>query len=215
MSNSKATFKKKGDIIYHPDTNLVIKGAKEKVVIGKLVDGEVKLLEESDIETCNEIGMKYDVECVAKVKVDESESGEEESESEDDESGSEEDEVQSTKTVEPVKTESVKTNEHVSVEEPVVVPRKVSVEDILSRTHATHEIAVHPTMHPTIQSIVSGLNLLSESLYHDVEKQKALIHQNLLLSQENEKLTKELSSVRSELEETKRKWGALKAMFSN
>lgn len=51
---------KKLDKIYDAKTNLVFKSLTEKVVIGKIVDGEYVELNEDILEECKQHGFKYD-----------------------------------------------------------------------------------------------------------------------------------------------------------
>lgn len=87
--SEKRSWKKKGDFIYNPDSNLIIKSAKEKVVIGRFDEDGNKVEDEKTLELCKEYGLDPDtslLEAVAerdeKEKEDEKEESEEEEEEE-------------------------------------------------------------------------------------------------------------------------------------
>uniref|UniRef100_A0A6C0EJW1 Uncharacterized protein n=1 Tax=viral metagenome TaxID=1070528 RepID=A0A6C0EJW1_9ZZZZ len=63
MSNkTRVTYKKnkKLDKIYHPDSGLVIKSAKERIVIGRIDDGEFVPLDDVALELCEEWDLEPD-----------------------------------------------------------------------------------------------------------------------------------------------------------
>jgi hypothetical protein len=48
----------------NPQSSMVIKSATERVVIGKLVNDEIKPLNNEDLDTCRKFGFRYDETCV-------------------------------------------------------------------------------------------------------------------------------------------------------
>ncbi len=83
----KLTFKrnKKLKVIYHPDSGLVIESAKKKVVVSRIVDGELQDLDSDAVALCKKYGLSFD----PKKVVDESSEEEESSDESGDESGDE------------------------------------------------------------------------------------------------------------------------------
>lgn len=56
--------------LWHPESDLVFKSAKERVVIGKCVENELVSLKKSDLDTCKQWGFKIDEEnCIDDEKV--------------------------------------------------------------------------------------------------------------------------------------------------
>jgi len=76
MSKSSYKLNKKLDRIYHVESNLVVKSQAEKLVVGRLENGEFIPLDERAVELCDEFGLKYDESLVE----DDSENAEEPSE---------------------------------------------------------------------------------------------------------------------------------------
>jgi hypothetical protein len=71
----KPTFRLNNDIKkhVHPETNLVLKSATDKKIIGKLVDKKIVDLTEDDIEVCKKYGFAIDEEQLKKLQNDEEE----------------------------------------------------------------------------------------------------------------------------------------------
>jgi hypothetical protein len=60
------------DKIWHPESTLVFKSAKEKLVIGRFEDGELIPLDEEALDLCTKWKMKYDTSLVDEEEVSES-----------------------------------------------------------------------------------------------------------------------------------------------
>ena len=76
----KPTFRINNDIKkhVHPETNLVLKSASDKKIIGKLEDKKIVDLNEEDVETCKKWGFVIDEEQLKKLNNNEEEEEEEE-----------------------------------------------------------------------------------------------------------------------------------------
>jgi hypothetical protein len=76
----KPTFRINNDIKkhVHPETNLVLKSASDKKIIGKLEDKKIIDLNEEDVETCKKWGFAIDEEQLKKLNNNEEEEEEEE-----------------------------------------------------------------------------------------------------------------------------------------
>ena len=78
----KIALKKNKEInkIWHPESGLVFKSSKEKLVIGRVEDGEVIPLDDDALDLCTQWKFKYDTSLVEEV--DDEEEGDEEDEHE-------------------------------------------------------------------------------------------------------------------------------------
>jgi hypothetical protein len=75
----KIALKKNKEInkIWHPESGLVFKSSKEKLVIGRVEDGEVIPLDDDALDLCTQWKFKYDTSLVEEVDEDEEEEGDE------------------------------------------------------------------------------------------------------------------------------------------
>lgn len=64
MSSEKKKMKlarnKKLDCVFYQDCNLVVRSEKDKVVIGRIADGEIIDLDQEAIDLCEQYGLEYD-----------------------------------------------------------------------------------------------------------------------------------------------------------
>lgn len=115
---SKITLKKiKGsDNILHPDSGLVFRSQKDKVVIGKYEDGEILTLDNSMVELCEKWNFKYDQDLlVEEDENEENENIEETEEGAEEEDGEDEQENEETSAVEETETNDVDENKEEEV----------------------------------------------------------------------------------------------------
>ena len=78
------------DKIWHPDSTLVFKSSEEKLVIGRLENGQVIPLDDIAVELCEEWKFKYDETLLEQSEQEGDENDEEENEEENEETQSEE-----------------------------------------------------------------------------------------------------------------------------
>lgn len=178
--SEKRSWKKKGEFIYNPDSNLIIKSAKEKVVIGRFDEDGNKVEDEKTLELCKEYGLDPDtslLEAVAekeeKEEEDENEEEKEDEEKEEDEKEEEEDEEKE----DPPKRNDLPKKEKESVQ-------KESSQKESSQKESSQN---------------KNLSSLLETFTKQVE---SIVNGHV---QRNRELEEQLNTTRKELEETKKK----------
>jgi hypothetical protein len=191
------------DVVWHPETCSVFKSAKEKVVVGKLVDETVQKLKSSDVDVCIEWGFKYDANCVEKKDVNPEE---DEDEDEDDDEDVEEVEVK------PVEVEK-------KVKEVVSEPKKVFLGSETSDSDSESEGEVKPVKTAEVSPVTPPVSKSDNEFSNLMSKMNLYVVE---LTNRFESVSSELANERrknslllSELEDTKKKSEAVKKILAS
>lgn len=186
--SEKRSWKKKGDFIYNPDSNLIIKSAKEKVVIGRFDEDGNKVEDEKTLELCKEYGLDPATSLLeALAERDEKEKSEDENEDdkeddkEDDNEDDKEDDKEDEQKEDPPKRSSPSTREDKKA--PVKKEKESTQRESVQRESTQNR----------------DLSSLLETFAKQVEN---IVNGHV---QRNRELEEQLNSTRKELEETKKK----------
>jgi hypothetical protein len=192
------------DKIWHPDSTLVFKSSEEKLVIGRLENGQVIPLDDIAVELCEEWKFKYDETLLEQSEQEGDENDEEENEEENEETQSEE----------PSNEEHP--NQETHNEEP-------SNEEPSNEEHPNQEThnEEHPNKEPTsqnevvIDSMFSALQsrVLSTILALE-EKIRIQTQEMTSIKKELEDTHNELNSTKTELEDTRNKLQNIKKVLN-
>ena len=225
---SKQAAKPKGKIvlkknkainrIWHQESALVFKSSKEKLVIGKFENGEIRPLDDEILELCAQWKFRYDTSLVEEV--DEGDEGDEgdEVEEEDEEDGVEEvskPEEGEEDGVEEVSKPEEEVEEKEEVEEVVeeineeIKPKQKTK----SKQQSTEDLSSDPTLQSTdfkldvvFTGLTSSTQLLQKNLRFIVSNlQKKMDTEKAALTQELESTKTSLTQLTAEHEDTKAK----------
>lgn len=175
--------------IWHPDSTLVFKSQKEKIVVGRFVDEEVVSLDQECIELCESWGFKYDESLLET----EEESGEcVEEPVEDDHEASHEEEVE--------------TQEE---DGPSEVPDQVPSENVVPSSTVPQD-SPKVSQHDQVKRETQTSESLRESLAN-LNREVFLVHDNLV--QENESLQDKLTCTENKLAELQQEYDVIKKKF--
>ena len=224
---SKITLKKiKGsDNILHPDSGLVFRSQKDKVVIGKYEDGEILTLDNSMVELCEKWNFKYDQDLL--VEEDENEENEEIEETEEgaEEEGEDQQNEEETADVEEnqdeTQEESQETNDDENEEEVKQESKSEEVEssdfsiDIPENMKTSHILDLTKNFS---SEIYKSFDLLHQTYYDKLTE----MHNLLVLKNKNfEDLEKKYESevmshtnTQKDLEKLKAKFEGIKSLFN-
>jgi outer membrane biosynthesis protein TonB len=208
----KTVFKKHKalDKVYHPDSGLVIKSATDKVVVGRISEDEFIPLDDECLELCEKYGFKYDETLVAE------EDGAEEEAEQDAEETPEEVAEETPETVEPEKQPETKKKNSKAVEQNVEQePEKQPVPQPEPKKKTKEEVKKAPEK-PKGNDVMSELSSLvsshSESLTSFVQ---VLLDRSTESQERCSKLEAEISTLKTQLEETKNKMKKLLSAMQN
>jgi hypothetical protein len=241
-SRGKIVLKKNKTInkIWHPESALIFKSSHEKLVIGRLQDGEIIPLDEEALDLCVQWKFKYDTSLVDEEEVTDSDE-QEPVKPEDNESESDE-ELEPTKPVKPVKPEK----EHESDEELEPTKEPESYEELEPTKEPESYEELEPTKDPgsyeepesesivlktSIQVIADDSKLQVMLAFTNINSEVSLLHKNIdriicdvknKASVEIASLSKELSTTREylatmtkDLENTKTKLATIRSALGN
>lgn len=204
MSKKSIVLKKlkELDTIWHPESQLVFRSAKEKIVIGKYVDEEFIDLDDDCVSLCHKYGFKYD-ETLLQEKVSEQDPEPEENEPEPEE---EQEHEESEETEQDHNEEQDTSPVSGNNTEPEIVPN----EELKSDT-----LYVADDFSNTLSSVNDILNTFVASLIKshtaEVEKLKQELD-DLKVKYYQESKAHELTQ--SDLEKLKTKFEGIKQLFS-
>jgi len=114
--------------ILHIDTNFVFKSLEEKIVIGKYVDDEIKMLDKTDIETCNSWKLSFDSDKIL-------------GENEDEDENENEDKQEENESSEDTQEDEVEVDSVVNTEEKNDNPEEVTEEAVAEDTYINISLA--------------------------------------------------------------------------
>ena len=202
---SKALKKIKGsNNILHSDSGLVLKSAKERVVVGRFENNEVVLFDTLDKETlslCEELNLEYDKTLVSEdvEQVEESNSQEEEEEEEGEDEGEVEENVEEIPQPSPVE------NEPVSVKQvPVEVAVPVQKADTSTNSILSNVILFSDSYSKSLQDLRTTVSTIEQEYLV-----KIVNLENNLASK-----TQECNEVKSQFDALNAKFQGIKSLFS-
>lgn len=193
--SEKRSWKKKGDFIYNPDSNLIIKSAKEKVVIGRFDEDGNKVEDEKTLELCKEYGLDPATSLLeALAERDEKEKSEDENEDdkEDDNEDDKEDENENEDDKEDEQKEDPPKRSSPSTREDKKAPVKKEKESAQRESVQRESVQRESSQNRDLSSLL-------ETFAKQVE---SIVNGHV---QRNRELEEQLNSTRKELEETKKK----------
>ena len=196
------------DTIWHPESTLVFKSQKERLVIGRIVDDEFQSLDEDAIALCVEWKFKPDETLI------EPEQDEGEEEGEEDESGGEDGPTEEDGG-EDGPTEEDGSEEESEVEEGQTLPPKEVSKEVSKEVEVTKEVTKEVTSDNGI--IFAGLSAdkmvlkFSDEITKLVSSMQNEINQ---LKESNSNLTSRLEEKTSEYEELEQKYNVINTKFS-
>jgi hypothetical protein len=176
--------------VWHEESQLVFKSAKELVVIGKLVDKEIVALTEDDIQVCDKHKFKYEIDDTEEEEGEGLASGEEAQETTE-EGAEEEEEVE-----EPSGEETVTVQEKKEEEVKVPVVEEKNIEEVTVATADDFTNAVG-----RITTIWTVTNSQYKCQIHDLEN-------------DLEKTRKELATLQEMYDKMKVKFDGIRQLFS-
>jgi len=184
--------------IWHPDSGLVFKSAKEKLVVGRCVDDEFIPLDDETLDLCTEWKMRYDPSLVEEVS---------------DEASSDGDDTDGASAQSP-STESDQerpvTNNHVKESE----DEQESKDDAVKSEPEPEPVETPPiTRRDTCPSTVDTTGLFEQINNLVTEAQTHTALTITTLRQENERLQSELEQTRQTLADTQAKLDSIRKMF--
>jgi hypothetical protein len=185
------------DKIWHPDSTLVFKSPEEKLVIGRLENGQVLPLDDVAIELCEEWKFKYDETLLEPTEQEQSD--QEQSEQEGDETD-EENEEENEEEVDKPQTEDT-----TPVEETKQEP--VEQEPTKQEPTSQNEVVID-SMFSALQSRVLSTILALE------EKIRIQTQEMTSIKKELEDTHTELKSTKTELEDTRNKLQNIKKVLN-
>ena len=195
---------KEYNTIWHPDSTLVFKSQKERLVIGRLVDKKLIPLDDEALELCEEWNYKADESLLKQNSENESESDSEKTQSEEEKSNNSEEDnseednpEESEKEEEPVQaiatdTQSDKETETVEVDLPT--PSMTTTTNLSSNL-------------PLVESFESLKNNLVQTLTSQLSEIESLKTQNSTLQTERDELNEKYTAIMKKFE-------AMKSLFS-
>lgn len=205
----KKTFKRKGEFIYHPESNLIIKSTKEKMVIGRFDEDGNKLgLDEKTLELCEEYGFDPDPSLLEDVKEEKGKKGTEEADEEGEEGDEGEDEEED-------EEEEKEQQKKVTKEAPSKKPSKEVAKEVSSKEVTSKDVSSKDVSSKDVSSKdVSSKDVSVQELLKTFGGQLQQVIDGHV--QRNSELSEQLSTLRKELEETKKKLkNVLSAMAEN
>lgn len=170
----------KQNLVYHADSNLIVRSPTDKTVIGRLEGSECKKLTEEDIKLCKKYELKYDENCLEGAVSEEA--AEEESENQ------EEEEVK----------EVIKEVIKEPVKEVIKEPVKESVKEI-PRESAREVSKDISSIVEALQSFEMKNKEMQNHLSDELEKSKTEI---ISLKAENEELRKKMKKILAAMQDT-------------
>lgn len=214
----KVSLKKLSEFntVWHEDTSLVFKSAKEIIVVGKLVNKKIVPLTDADITTCEKFKFKYEI------------TAEEEEEEVEETEEVEEEEVEETEEVE---EEEVEETEEVEEEEVEVTEEKkeeVKVEavkeEVKEEIKAEEEVKVEVLKEEVKKEIKAEVVKEEVKVKAEVETEKQVDDDateflktvndlNRIWVTKNEKNSKKIQSLEIELENTKKQYSDLQDLY--
>jgi hypothetical protein len=237
MATKKIVLKKNKtlDKIWHPESSLVFKSAKEKIVIGRCVDDCLVCLDQEALELCTQWKFKYDKELIdeCEEEQDEGEEGEEQDEEdedqeklkkvidkheEDDEKNNKEEEDEDKKphkVIDRRENTSVKNDDLKSVECNITVKKEIDAESIVDlstyeKCSSNYEslLKVCVLFIENIKTVVGELEKNNSTTLLNCQKDydKIIDEKNNLLK----KTSDTLEVTTKELEDTKQKLSNIK-----
>jgi hypothetical protein len=225
MSTKIALKKIKGsDNIFHPDSGLVFRSQKDKVVIGKYEDGEIISLDYSMVELCKKWNFKYDEELLVDDEIEGEEANEDEADDGEDDTNEEaiNDNVEN-ETEEDDKQETEETEE---TEETDVTEQKSNEEDTIKHHdqldfEVPERIKTHYIMDLT-NTFSTELYKTFDLLHQNYSEKLTDLHNVLVMKNKNyddlqDKLEKEIQdhkNTQNELDKLKAKFEGIKSLFS-
>ena len=212
------------DTIWHPDSTLVFKSSKEKVVNGRWVDNEFIPLDIDAVNLCRKWSFKYDEDIAATfMDEEEEEEGEEEVEEgaeegeeegaeegaeEDKEEGTEEDKEEGTEEV-PVEEETVPevTKEVVIVKSKEVVFQKESVKGGSGKY-------MFSTFHEQTSKLNSQINSLVDDYNKNLQVIEDYSNHITMIEEKLSNKSKEVDILQAEHNKLKAKFEGIKNLFN-
>ena len=178
---------KEFNTIWHPLTGLVLKSKKERVIIGRFIDGNIVPLDETALELCEEWGMTPD-----ETLLEEGEEEEEEEEGEDEDSLEKSDKTRE-KNDEDTKEEYMKESDQESGDEKVGLCNKqvLSAQDFSS----------------LVENLIQHENMLRQQV--KTEQQRIRDQENVI-----SKIQDDFDELHEKYEVLEKKFGAIKSLFS-
>ena len=212
--------------IWHPDSTLVFKSSKERLVIGRYVDNEFISIDDTTLELCNTWGFKYDeslIETEDNNDEDQDDSEKNETESENDQSSSDnEDAVDSTPPVvtPPVVTPPVVTPQVVTP--PVVTPQVVTL-PVVTPPVVTPPVVTPPVVTPPVDNnmskIISNYSVQLDNLSKSLQTDLKCVNDNhnvkvKELEYKYEQMKNNYEEMKNNYEQMKNKFEGIKKLFS-
>lgn len=186
-SRGKIVLKKNKTInkIWHPESTLVFKSSKEKLVIGRFQDGDFIPLDDEALDLCVQWKFKYDTSLVEEEEITDSDEGD-----------AEEPEPEPAKEPKPV---SESESEEEPESEPVKKPESESEEE-------KEESAPEPvSKKKPVPDLAGDVNLQVGLVFTNLDSEVSLLRKNIdrILSDVQTKSSTEISSLSEELATTK------------
>ena len=221
MSTKIALKKIKGsDNIFHPDSGLVFRSQKDKVVIGKYEEGEIISLDSSMIELCKKWSFKYDEELLVDDEIEGEEENDDEAEDDTNEDTAEYGEEGNDDTIENEPDDDKQENEETEVIEQKSNQDTIKQNDQLD-IDVPERIKTHYIMDLT-NTFSTELYKTFDLLHQNYSEKLTDLHNVLVMRNKNyddlqDKLEKEIEEhkdTKNELDKLKAKFEGIKSLFS-
>ena len=188
---------KEYNTIWHPDSTLVFKSQKERLVIGRLVDKKLIPLDDEALELCEEWNYKADESLLKQNSENESESDSEKTQSEEEKSNNSEEDTpeESEREEEPVQAITTDTqSDKETAEVDLPTPSMTTTTNLSSNL-------------PLVESFESLKNNLVQTLTSQLSEIESLKSQNSTLQTERDELNEKYTAIMKKFE-------AMKSLFS-
>ena len=187
---------KEYNTIWHPDSTLVFKSQKERLVIGRLVDKKLIPLDDEALELCEEWNYKADESLLKQNSENESESDSEKTQSEEEKSNNSEEDTpeESEREEEPVQAITTDTQSE----------KETAEVDLPTPSMTTTNLSSNL---PLVESFESLKNNLVQTLTSQLSEIESLKSQNSTLQTERDELNEKYTAIMKKFE-------AMKSLFS-
>uniref|UniRef100_A0A6C0CY26 Uncharacterized protein n=1 Tax=viral metagenome TaxID=1070528 RepID=A0A6C0CY26_9ZZZZ len=202
--------------IWHPDSTLVFKSSKERLVIGRYIDNEFISIDDTTLELCNTWGFKYDE---TLIETEDNNEEEEQDDSEKNENESENDESNSSD------------NEEIVESTPPVVAPPVVAPPVVAPPVVAPPVVAPPVVAPQVDDNIihkltanysAQLDSLSKSLQTDLKsvndnhniKVKELQYKYDQMKNNYEEMKTNYEEMKNNYEQMKNKFEGIKKLFS-